>query len=141
MQRFDEVLLQKASKISMDEMRENLRNYITVQDFSTTKQMIDTLKNETRKEVFLINQKISDSMNETKQYITDIVSKLAKESKDQILSSLGGKPVEPAEMMSFLHLKADKDSINHLDTVKADRTDVKTTNSMLEVLHNQINHI
>lgn len=69
------------------------------------------------------------------------VSKIARDSKDQILKSLGGKPVEPEELRSLLKLKADKEDITKIDHVKADKSDFEVNNSILEVMHSQINHI
>ena len=80
-------------------------------------------------------------MEETKQYITKMFAKITKESKEQILASMGGKPIEPAEMHSWLRLKADKDYADNLASIKADKTEVSITNSMIEIMHNQMNHI
>ena len=58
---------------------------------------------------------------EAKLKLTTTIQSIAKESKDQILSSLGGKPVEPEELKNLLKLKADKDDLFKVENIKADK--------------------
>ena len=52
-----------------------------------------------------INSRVDEILENTKQYISTMLAKIAKESKEKILASLGGKPIEPAEVHSWLKLK------------------------------------
>ena len=78
---------------------------------------------------------------EAKLKLTSVIQSIAKESKDQILSSLGGKPVEPEELKNLLRLKADKDDLFKMDITKADKNDIKNSLSIIEILHSQVSHI
>jgi molybdenum cofactor biosynthesis enzyme len=66
---------------------------------------------------------------------------LLKKPKKQLLEEFRGKPVEPRELKAVVELKADKEEFKQLKEEMVRKGDVRVVNQMMEVIHNQINHL
>ena len=140
-QRFDEVLWEKASKIWVNDVAKQFEDYISVEEFNIFQQMRNDTDKKFQAKLNNFDKKIEDLNTSTKQIIANSVIKISKEAKDQLINTLGGRPVEPEELRALLKLKADKDDMHTLDFTKANRADIETTTSVLDILHSQMNHI
>lgn len=135
------MLLEKASKIRVDELDQRFNLFVAKEDFGDYQDLKTQIEEQHVKMINQLKDKILEFDKNSKNRISNIIQNIAKDSRDQILKSLGGKPVEPEELRSLLKLKADREDILQINQKKAEKTDVKTTNSIIEILHNQINHI
>lgn len=140
-QRFDEVLTQKASKISVENIEKKLEEYTTINIFNQFKEDKKEIEREHEQDMQLLDIKIDELRDETKQEFATTVETIAKASKNQLIKDLGGKPVEPAELRSLLKLKADKTELGVLDTHKASKFELEASNQTMKVVHTQLTHM
>lgn len=140
-QRFDEVLCQKASKISLEELETKLDEYLTIEEFNSFQGFKTKLDEEFKTNIQKINSRFDEFTSSTRQLLASAILKITKEAKDQVIQSLGGKPVEPQELHALLKLKANKEDFKKLGVFKADKAELETANYVIEILHNQINHL
>jgi len=119
--RFDEVLLEKASKFSVDHLREKMHSFITDEHLQKYQQEMIKVK-------VSFDQKIQEVLKEMVSSRSDIFDEMEIKTnsafihiKKQVLDSLGGKPVDIDELKLLLNVKADKAEIGILDKLKADK--------------------
>ena len=134
-------MLEKASKFSVDHLRENLVNYPTQDDISKCLQKIKK-----------IDSSVSDQLSEFSTLIdqakTDLFKDLElrtecafREVKKHVIEALGGKPVDARELQDLLRAKADKSELYILDKMKADREDTSRFEDTVRFAISQMEHI
>ncbi|CAI2359596.1 unnamed protein product [Moneuplotes crassus] len=140
-QRFDEVLCQKASKFNFGQLEKDMKNYLKAEEFN---EKFLEVKKELRNfevERMKFNSKIDEIGSSVKQMIANSIIKISKEAKNQLIDALGGKPVEPGELISLLKLKANVEVVEDIQINKADKAQIESTTSVLEIFHSQITHL
>lgn len=123
MLRFDDILLDKASKFSIDEVRKKFEDYIPL--------------NSSNK----IYQQFSDKISDLKQYVLDLeelqvekdnnIVKSSKEHMNELMAKVKRelycaydvKPIDSLEFETRMALKANQEEIVSLDSLKADLKD------------------
>lgn len=140
-QRFDEILWEKASKIHLEEVQNRFANYLTMKEFNEFLKTKTILEKERTDKLADLNSRVDEIIAYTKQLLATSIVKITQDAKNQVLDSLGGKPVEPKELHALLKLKANVDEFELVNKSKASKGDIEVTTSIIEILHSQINHI
>ncbi|CAI2360509.1 unnamed protein product [Moneuplotes crassus] len=123
--RFDEVICEKASKFSVDDITHRLKKFLT-------KEEVIKIEADYKRESDLLIQELKSMRKEyieiKRGIIKENLSLLDKSSKDvekRIINHLGGKPYSTYEIQEMLSHKADKTKMIFLDDLKADKVELE----------------
>jgi hypothetical protein len=135
--RFDEVLLEKASKFSVEQHRQEcIKEFMQINQFNEFKKDTEKIRKEIRNEIDILKHVIDNEHDALFEKLQASMDRYAK-----ILNASYGKPVDANELKLLLALKADKVETSQMINVKADQTEIHTNNQNLSILHNQIQQL
>ena len=122
--RFDEIICDKASKFSLENVENRFKQYLKIDEFTQAKtdleSQCDKIKDKFKSTLSEIRQVKSDCYKQT--YLS--MSKAATDTKNEIFDKLGGIPIDRNELQKKLATKADKQSVERLDDVKLNKNDL-----------------
>ncbi|CAI2361494.1 unnamed protein product [Moneuplotes crassus] len=136
--RFDEVLLEKASKFNLEELKIELKKYIHSKSFQEFLSQLSSDQAKAHKEIEQLNQKVE---NIEKGYSKKIDQKMEcslKDVKKKVFETIGGKPITANELDNLLKLKADKKDADFLWKSKASRQEIQDHSKSIEQLKYQL---
>ena len=130
--RFDEVMCDKASKFSLENLENKLKDsYLSTHEFQHIKSGFD-------KQCRFLKDRFDNSLQEIRQAKSDCykqtyisMTKAANNVKNEIIEKLGGRPIDHIELQERLSLKADKRFVEQLDDFKIDKAEVENYNDMI----------
>lgn len=111
------MILEKASKFSVDALTEDLKYFISKEDYSLIEK---NYENEKKKQMRTLNElreevsrgvyflQLKNAKSDCNKYALLAISKVSKDVQEAIYERLGGKPIDPVELQNRLSLKADK---------------------------------
>ena len=116
-----QVILEKASKFSIEQLRVELNNYTKQFEFKNLHSKLKELDKEITEKLVDISSLIDKIKVDCLDELETKTATAFREIKKQVLDSLGGKPVDINELKTLLLVKADKSEIGILDKLKADK--------------------
>ncbi|CAI2360750.1 unnamed protein product [Moneuplotes crassus] len=135
--RFDEVMLEKASKFSVDQLRkECTQTYAKLREFNEFKIITADDEREIKNEIAEIKSILEESHDKLFIKLSDSMDRYAK-----ILNASYGKPVNASELHMHLNCKADKSETEGQFDVKADKKELNLTDQNITALHEQLNQL
>ena len=109
-------------------MRKELNKYVTQQEYKNVKEF----KGSVSKDLELMYMRITDIHEEIIFKLGKMVERASVDVKRNILTAMGGRPVDIKEMKEFLNLKVDKVEFNQLHCNKVDKEEFQFLNSSFE---------
>ncbi|CAI2363316.1 unnamed protein product [Moneuplotes crassus] len=119
----DDVILDKASKHSIEETRRMFEEYADLDTFNEAKDEIWAKISYLQKIAKQLSDKQVDIQEEVSMNTQDIVSQLKTKIKRELFEVNGIRPVDEKEFEAKLQLKASLQDIEHLATLKIDSQD------------------
>ncbi|CAI2383872.1 unnamed protein product [Moneuplotes crassus] len=146
--RFDEVLLEKASKTSVQQILHKLKmDFVEKDEFKI--KLVESDKRFTdnsiifkgiKQEIKSINERISNEISENIRQITkNEADKIVEDMKKMLKKHTNGD--ELLKMKQTLDKKANQIDIEELYDKKTDKADTECTQNSIEVIHKQIKHL
>ena len=132
--RFDEVMLEKASKTSVEQLQRELFNFVHRDDFNSYINEHNILHQNVNQESTK-TRVVHQENNKQKEDIGDLVKKEYRSLKREILNSYGGNPVDYEEFSQTIRLKLNKDEF---DKFKLDQMVSKTDVSETKAIYQSI---
>ncbi|CAI2387835.1 unnamed protein product [Moneuplotes crassus] len=138
---FDEVLLEKASKFSINDLQSKLQQLANKEEMNDLKQYFNFKFEETR----VIIDKLKDIVDENQNDVVGIIGKetesIQKDLKDKIKEYLLSKTISPEEVRTLLVNKADKNEIVEVKTLKADKAEIENGEEKYKLFSKQLQHL
>lgn len=101
-QRFDEVLLEKASKFSIDIIYQKLQEFVKMDDFKTFKQTLASKEGDRDQEMSDLQDLVEQNYKEIKHSLSGSLSKIAIDVENRILENVKDKCIDRDELNSNL---------------------------------------
>ncbi|CAI2362031.1 unnamed protein product [Moneuplotes crassus] len=139
--RFDEILLEKASKFSVDKLVEKIRDYATETSLEEMTNNVGQLKLDFEQKMEHLQESIDHKQSEIAQ---DLESKLEHGQniiKKQVIEHLGETPLTIEEIRELLSTKADKADLGILDKTKTDKYETDNFKEVVKSLTIKNDHI
>lgn len=136
--RFDEVLLEKASKFSIDKIYEKFQNYLQDQDFSEFRENCKKFERRWDAELERIQKVVNENYEELNNTLGHAISDIAIDVERKILLNIKSKCIDREELQSNMCLKADREDIERLSNIKADKTETEENIVAMNLLFKQL---
>ena len=88
-----------------------------------------------------MDERIGKVGTEISKEVALVIRKNTKEMQRQLLSLLGGKPLEMDEVKSLMAQKADRTDLASVAEAKSNKVDTEVSLKGIRVLHKQIEHL
>ena len=138
MRRFDEVLLEKASKFSINEIYKRFEDYVKIIDFEEFQSGIkhkDYLK---QKEFDGLTEKVEENHDYIMGNLEGSISMMVSQVEAKVLKNIKSRSIDQETLNSAMALKADKTTTEKLNENKADKTSVQENMSMINLTLRQL---
>ncbi|CAI2387629.1 unnamed protein product [Moneuplotes crassus] len=119
--RFDEVLLEKASKFSIDQIYTKLQDYTPITKTEETAMTLKKMIRNKENDIHLKIQELETDFEDMKDNISSSVGKIAIEIENKVMHHIKLNFIDREELNSCLNLKAQKEDVECLEMTKADR--------------------
>ncbi|CAI2361510.1 unnamed protein product [Moneuplotes crassus] len=141
-QRFDEVITLKASKISLHKVEESLQRKVQEDSYQEDQQIIFEDFSKLQAQMQNLGNKIDDFnthvQNKVQEYGRKEVNKIRAEINQ---NKLGGGKIDLDDIKSMVEDKINKEELMTLLNFKANKEDSKNNQKALEMLHKQSKHL
>ena len=107
-QRFDEVLLEKASKFSLDQIYTELKEYLRTQVFDQFRVDISKYQSTAAESVANVKIYVDQVKDEMYNELHTIIDQTFENVRKKMFEVIGGRPVNSKEIEDLLKTKADK---------------------------------
>lgn len=139
--RFDEVLCEKASKFSIDQLRREIDSCLKSEDLDKIledskakySELFEKFR-EVDQTIFLIETNLSEELAEA-------MKKLDQEIKHKMLKEIGGKPLDKKEIMAMIECKVNKNDLYTSLKSKVGREDLFKFHGLIGKLHAYLKHV
>lgn len=125
LQRFDEVLSEKASKFSLQEVSAQSATFWLKSEINDLRNHINFRIRETELYVDRVNGEVQTVQEDTQSVVAQAVDALQMDLKSKIKLFLETRSIDPRELNQMLFAKADKCDILNLENKKADRSEIE----------------
>ncbi|CAI2381841.1 unnamed protein product [Moneuplotes crassus] len=134
--RFDEIILQKAAKHSLESLRADL-----------DKRLESTMVR-FKEDAFDLRNKIDANYIEMKslkseltQYFNGLIPQTEKSVKNKIINSFGGSPCSVEEIQKLLKLKVDKAEFKQWNNLRVGKEHLNGINGQIEVINSKMENL
>lgn len=140
-ERFDEVILDKASKHKLKILEDKLEHFLQKSDFETFKQS-QLEANEKFDALFLSTDKrITSVYNELFDIFNLSIEEMTPKIKDDVLDHLKHRVVEQTEFKSMMNMKVNKRDFEKLNKIKANKIEFGRQKQTLAIFGSQLQHL
>jgi integrase len=122
LRRFDEVLLAKASKFTVENIEAKIRDFWHRDTINELKQFVDFKNSEIRLSIQNVEANVQMNHDNVGEMITNTTAEMEQILKHKIREFLETKTISPNEVSALLSSKADKWDILEIDVSKADKS-------------------
>mmetsp|Transcript_7921 Transcript_7921/g.7001 ORF Transcript_7921/g.7001 Transcript_7921/m.7001 type:complete len:421 (+) Transcript_7921:205-1467(+) len=139
--RFDEVLLEKASKFTVDDIERQLKELAQLTQMSELKNYINYKTTDTNMKLNILEEKIQLNQKKVSEMIDFSTQSIQEDLKERIKEFLQARTISPEEVISLLSNKVDKCEILDLDRIKANRTEITNGDEKHKTTKRQLQHL
>ena len=139
-QRFDEIMLEKASKFSLDELNQEFKDYKNTDHLKELRAQFNNTDLFVRTEITELRSNITQYKNELQMNIISSLRKFWNEVNCQLRNGEQEVNVTKREFEQRLDLKIDKIDFNSKTKEKTDTVKFNESNKLLINTHSQLNH-
>ncbi|CAI2385156.1 unnamed protein product [Moneuplotes crassus] len=138
---FDEVLIEKASKFSIEELQLKIKELANTEQVNELKQYFNFKLQDTN----IVIDKLREHVNENKNDVLGIISRetesIQKHLKEKIKEYLLSKTISPEEVQMMLSNKVDKNEIVEVKENKADKSQIQNGEEKHKLFAKQMQHL
>jgi hypothetical protein len=139
--RFDEILLEKASKFTLTSLQEQIPKLAMKEDVQNMNVMVEEKMHHHTLAINANRDKIAEREHNLKAFAEEVSRRVFINHSKELLERLGGKPLESTEIKMLLSNKAEKLDIFTLENKKANKLDAENSMRTIELIQKQIEHI
>lgn len=141
LQRFDEVILEKASKFNVDQLEEKLQTYCLKTEFIELQSKVNKSAEESKSYIQQVQDLCDSSVSTVYANMIQLLKEMEVELRHKIQSFLELNTIKPDELHKLLKAKADISDINLLDASKVDKKDYVDVSFERKIRGKQFEHI
>jgi hypothetical protein len=140
-QRFDEVILDKASKHKVKVLEDKFEFFLQKVDFELFKQLQLESNEKLNSQLESADQRISSVYAELFNIFDVSIKEMTPKIKDDVLEHLRHRVVDQNEFNSMMNLKVDKKDFERLNKIKANKIEYGRQKQTLAIFGSQLQHL
>jgi frataxin-like iron-binding protein CyaY len=140
-QRFDEVLSSKASKISLESIQNSLSSYLTLSEFSTSSTHLSEFQTSTQASFTSIKENLEELSKKLDRDVKLAVKNATNYLSNELKKSSGKGYVNREAVLELISDKVDKVEMMAMMEFKGNKQDLETNMSAVEMVHKQVQNL
>lgn len=139
--RFDEVIIEKASKLNIDEVYNKLKEYSTIADFTYLEDELKSHREELLQKITELNGDIDHINKFVKSEINSSIRKISVNLRQELKRNTDKGNINREIVTKMISNKIDVIEFENKLSTKSNVRDVETTMKAIDIIHSQIKNM